>query len=85
MLLVLDNFEHVLGAAQVVTNVLSTCPRLKILVTSRAPLQLGSEHRYTVPPLPIPVPADAADIGMLAGVPSVALFSLRARAVESGW
>ena len=85
MLLVLDNFEHVLGAAQVVTNVLATCARLKILVTSRAPLQLGSEHRYAVPPLPIPVPADAADINVLAGVPSVALFSLRARAVESGW
>ena len=51
MLLVLDNFEQVLGAAPAVTELLAVAPRLKVLATSRAPLGLYGEHEFPVPPL----------------------------------
>jgi len=49
LLLVLDNFEHVLGAAPEVANLIETCPRLSVLVTSHAPLRVRGEQEYTVP------------------------------------
>lgn len=51
MLLLLDNFEHVLEAAPQVSVLLSECPRVKVLVTSRAPLRIGGEHEMPVAPL----------------------------------
>ena len=56
VLLVLDNFEHLLGAAHLVTALLGECPRLRILATSRAPLRLAGEHLFPVPPLSLPPP-----------------------------
>ena len=50
-LLLLDNFEQVLPAAPLVAEVLRAAPRVKLLVTSRAPLHLSGEHEYPVPPL----------------------------------
>lgn len=43
MLIVLDNFEHLLGAAPEVAGLLSACPRVKVLATSRAPLRVRGE------------------------------------------
>lgn len=54
LLLVLDNFEHLLAAAPLVTDVLRGCPRLKVLATSRAALRLSGEQEFPVPPLPVP-------------------------------
>jgi predicted ATPase/serine/threonine protein kinase len=54
MLLVLDNFEHLATAASLVTELLAAAPRLKIVVTSRAPLHLSLEREYLVPPLATP-------------------------------
>lgn len=51
MLLVLDNFEHLLPEAPVVATLLARCPRLKVLVTSRARLRLRGEHELAVAPL----------------------------------
>jgi len=85
LLLVLDNFEHVLGAAEEVSRLLATCPRVKALVTSRSALGLAAEHRYEVPPLATPEPGAALDLAALARVPSVALFCMRARAAKHGW
>jgi predicted ATPase/DNA-binding CsgD family transcriptional regulator len=51
LLLVLDNVEHLLGAAPVVAELLATCPGLNVLATSRTPLGLRWEHRFPVAPL----------------------------------
>jgi non-specific serine/threonine protein kinase len=50
-LLLLDNFEHLLAAAPLVSELLAACPGLTVLATSRAPLDLRWEHRFPVPPL----------------------------------
>ena len=52
LLLVLDNFEHLLEAAPLVTELLTAAPGLRVLATSRSPLNLTGEHQYTVAPLP---------------------------------
>ena len=52
-LLVLDNFEHLVDAADHVRNLLHTLPHLTILVTSRAPLNISGEQVYVLPPMPI--------------------------------
>jgi predicted ATPase/DNA-binding SARP family transcriptional activator len=53
-LLVLDNFEHLLEAAPLVTELLVACPGLRVLATSREALQLRAEQRYAVSPLEVP-------------------------------
>ena len=54
MLLVLDNFEHLLGAAAEVVHLIEACPGLVVLATSRAPLRVRGEREYPVPPLGLP-------------------------------
>ena len=56
-LLLLDNFEQVLAAAPVVTELLAAAPALKVLVTSQAPLHIYGEQEFQVPPLAFPIPA----------------------------
>jgi predicted ATPase/DNA-binding CsgD family transcriptional regulator len=53
MLLVLDNFEHVVEAAPLLTSLLADCPRLKLLVTSRSPLAVAGERQFPVRPLSV--------------------------------
>src|SRR4051794_7408443 len=55
MTLVIDNFEHVMGAAPLLTDLLAACPNLKVLVTSRALLRVEGEHVVPIPPLVLPV------------------------------
>jgi predicted ATPase len=78
-LLVLDNFEQVTEAAPLVTELLSSCPGLVALVTSRAVLRLGGEHEFPVDPLGVPAdgPPDS-----LSEYESVRLFIARARAAR---
>jgi predicted ATPase/class 3 adenylate cyclase len=83
LLLVLDNFEQVLEAAPFVAGLLSIAPRLKVIVTSRAPLHLSGEHEYYVPPLELPDPKRATDLGSLTRFDAGALFIERARAVKA--
>lgn len=79
LLLLMDNFEHVLDAAPVVGDLLDHAPRLKVLVTSRAPLHLVGEQVFTLAPLAEP-PEQERDIARLMACPSVELFIHRARA-----
>ena len=60
VLLVLDNFEHLLEAAPVVERLLGSAPGVKLLVTSRAPLRLYGEHELPVPPLRLAAPMRSA-------------------------
>ena len=85
VLLVIDNFEHVLPAAQFVARLLDECARLKVLVTSREALRLGLEQRFAIAPLQVPSDSDESSPHQLERVPSVALFCLRARAVRHDW
>jgi predicted ATPase/class 3 adenylate cyclase len=80
LLLVVDNFEHVLAAAPFIGALLGACPPLTILATSREPLGLYAEERYPVSPLALPARATPVDADALAGVDAVALFCARARA-----
>jgi predicted ATPase/DNA-binding SARP family transcriptional activator len=78
LLLVLDNFEHVLTAAGFLSELLAACPALSVLATSREALALAGEQRYPVAPLAVAV--NEGDAESLARVPAVALFCERARA-----
>jgi len=82
VLLVVDNFEHAMDAAPALTRVLSRCPRLKIMVTSRSLFRVEGEHALPVPPLVLPrTNATMTDADWLC-VPVVKLFIERAEAVD---
>jgi predicted ATPase/DNA-binding CsgD family transcriptional regulator len=85
LLLVLDNFEHVLDAAPLVTDVLSAAPNLCILVTSRTRLRLSGEHEHVVPPLEVADPNEQISYGAAAESPAVQLFVARACAVRESF
>ena len=82
LLLVLDNCEHVIGAAAALcAGLLAACDDVRVLATSREPLAVAGEARYRLGPLALPGP-DAADV---AGFEAVALFADRARRAEAGF
>jgi predicted ATPase/DNA-binding SARP family transcriptional activator len=85
LLLVVDNFEHVLAAAPFIARLLAACPELTVLATSREPLALAAEERYVVSPLALPDCAALDDPETLVGVDALALFCERARARDSGF
>ncbi|HEX2293935.1 MAG TPA: tetratricopeptide repeat protein [Actinomycetota bacterium] len=78
-LLVMDNFEHVLPAGAAVRELLLACPHLKVLVTSRAALQLTGERVFRVEPLSLPRLANVRTVDDARGCDAVALFADRAR------
>jgi predicted ATPase/DNA-binding CsgD family transcriptional regulator len=80
-LLVLDNFEQVLGAAPEVGKLLAESADVKVLATSREPLRLRWEHVFRVPPLEMPGDEISA-VEELRGVPAVAFFVQRAQAAD---
>src|SRR5574340_116928 len=83
MLLLLDNFEHLLLAATLVADLLSSAPGLRILITSRTPLQLSNEHLLALHPLSLPTlqpeVSMKADFSDLARSEAVRLFVSRVR------
>jgi predicted ATPase/DNA-binding CsgD family transcriptional regulator len=82
---ILDNFEQVLPAAPLLTQLLSSCPGLKLLVTSRAVLHVWGEYTFTVPPLEVPDRHHLSDPHALAQVASVSLFVQRMEAILPGF
>src|SRR5579863_5772719 len=82
-LLVLDNFEQIIEAAPLLTELLEACPDLKILVTSREVLRLRGEQQFVVPPLALPDTRHLPEAGLLAQFSAVNLFLQRAQAIRS--
>jgi len=85
LLLVLDNFEHVLPARDVVMQVLQSAPGVKVVVTSRILLQVYGEQEFAVVPFAVPVPGDDLSLEEIAQFDAVTLFLDRARSVRSGF
>jgi predicted ATPase len=83
--LLLDNFEHVLAASPLVTDLLARCPGLAVLVTSREALRLRGEQEHDVAPLALPSRHDRTTPSELAQNPAVALFVERGAAIRSGF
>jgi predicted ATPase/DNA-binding CsgD family transcriptional regulator len=85
LLLVLDNFEQVVGAGPFVAGLPSVCPELVVLVTSRATLRLSGEHVYPVGPLAVPPISDRANAEAVCQSDAGRLFLERARAAKAGF
>lgn len=81
LLLVLDNFEHVIESASGVSRLLSDAPALKVLVTSREPLRLSGEQEFAVGPMTLPDSGSKVTATILEASDAGSLFLQRARAV----
>jgi predicted ATPase len=83
LLLVLDNCEHLIGAAaELCAGLLAACDDIRVLATSREPLAVAGEARYRLGPLSVPGAGTPADAG---GSEAIALFTDRARQVDAGF
>ncbi|HSR31583.1 MAG TPA: protein kinase, partial [Anaerolineae bacterium] len=82
VLLILDNFEQVVDAAPLVSDLLRAASPLKVLVTSRTLLRIYGEHSYPVPPMALPDPPELPDLERLRQAEAVQLFTQRAQAVK---
>ena len=79
VLLLLDNFEQIISAAPLLTELLSACPHLQLLVTSREALRVRGEQEFLLSPLALP---DQAAAENLMQYPGIALFVERAQAAQ---
>src|SRR4030095_14786543 len=82
MLLLFDNFEQALATAPLISELLTACPKLKALVTSRAAWRLQGEREFPGQPLALPDPSDPASPDALSTYAAVELFVKRAQAVK---
>jgi predicted ATPase/class 3 adenylate cyclase len=78
-LLLLDNLEQVVAAATEIAGLVASCPRLRIVTTSRTPLQITAEREYPLAPLALPPAGEDVSPDALMGYPAIALFVDRAR------
>jgi predicted ATPase/class 3 adenylate cyclase len=85
LLLILDNFEHLLPAAPWVDGLLAAAEGLRVMVTSRTPLGLYGEQEMQIPPLAVPDPERRADLEALGRYEAVSLFVDRARQARSAF
>lgn len=81
LLLVVDNFEHILEASSQLVQILSVSPQIKALVTSREALHIPGENQFNVEPLLLPM----ASSDTLKDAPAIQLFVQRAQAVQAGF
>jgi predicted ATPase/DNA-binding winged helix-turn-helix (wHTH) protein len=80
-LLILDSCEHVIDAvADLVVRLVRSCPQLRLLATSREPLEVESEWVFRLPPLDLPEPHVLSEVEAMLGCPAIELFVERARA-----
>jgi hypothetical protein len=80
LLLVIDNFEHLLGAAPALAKLLTAARSVRVVATSREPLRIGGEHIYDLPPLAVPAGGVGPDIEV---VDAIDLFVARARSADN--
>jgi predicted ATPase/class 3 adenylate cyclase len=85
VLLVLDNFEHVLSAAPLVGRLLTACPTVKVITTSRTLLHISGEHDFPVPALSLAEPSGRHTAESVSSSEAVALFVDRARMARPGF
>lgn len=78
-LLLLDNFEQIMSAAPLLSELLSACAGLRMLATSREALRLRGEHEFPLSPLALP---DQPSVEALMQYPGIALFVQRAQATQ---
>jgi predicted ATPase len=83
LLLVIDNFEHVVEAAPQLVQILASAPQVKALVTSREALRLSGEHEFAVQPLPVPLGDD--ETGTLSENAAIQIFVRRAQGVDTSF
>ncbi len=84
LLLVLDNFEHVLAARSLLSIILEHCPYVRFLLTSRHPVEIPGELVLEIPPLTTPDPRRPISPNLVVSAPAPALFIERARAAQPG-
>jgi len=82
LVLVIDNFEHVLPAAMVVSDLLAASPTLTVLITSRERLHLSAEHTFLVPPLELPPANGLMTRTSAIEIEAIRLFVNRGQAVD---
>ena len=82
LLLLLDNFEHVVAAAPLLVELLQACPSLKMLVTSRSLLRVRGEYEVRIAPLDLPDPQQYTDVEALTRNAAVTLFTQKAQALR---
>jgi len=87
LLLILDNFEHIVQAGVHLPNFLMGAPNVKVLVTSREALRISGEHEHTLTPLNIPQhtisnPVESTEFESLAHSAAIQLFAQRAQAIQ---
>lgn len=82
-LLIFDNFEQIVAAANWVSELLSRLPSLTILITSRRILNIYGEYEFVVPGLSLPPPSPPDSVEAVSAIESVRLFAHRAKAADS--
>jgi predicted ATPase len=82
LLLVFDNFEHLLTAAQLVSELITAAQKLRVMVTSRAPLHIYGEFEFPVPTLALPDLQHGTSPSILLQNSTIALFMARAVAIK---
>jgi len=85
LLLVLDNFEHIVATAAPLAEIVAACPHIRLLVTSRVRLNVTGEHLFPVPPLTLPAVMPGRPLAAVEGSSAVRLFVARAQAVDPGF
>jgi predicted ATPase/class 3 adenylate cyclase len=82
LLFILDNFEQIVETAPLVADLLSSAPKLKVILTSRQPLMISGEQEYLVPPMGVPVLDHRESIKAISQYEAVELFINRAESVR---
>jgi predicted ATPase/DNA-binding XRE family transcriptional regulator len=85
LLLVLDNLEQVITIGPHISQLLSACPQLQIIATSRIPLNIRGEHQVAVPTLRLPDQHEHLGLEQAQANPAIALFCERAQAIDANF